>query len=195
MTGSNQPAAQGNAAATDAAALGSADELLGLFQRERADFLNYKRRVERERAQDREAAQADVIRTLLPLLDELDRALAQVPHDLATHPWTRGIGLTRHRLAGVMSALVVDRIGVEGEPFDPVRHEALFFDTHPDATDQRVSRVIKPGYRLGDRLLRPAQVSVVGPAEPAAAPHTPSGSASDASPEQTRANRATDDRR
>jgi len=172
MTESEQRAVAASAAAADAGPGRSADELLDLLQRERADFLNYKRRVERERVQDREAAQADVIRTLLPLLDELDRALAQAPADLASDPWARGIALTRHRLASLMNDLDVERLGVEGELFDPSRHEALFFDTEPGATEQRVSRVIKPGYRLGDRLLRAAQVGVVGPAAPAVAPDT-----------------------
>jgi molecular chaperone GrpE len=189
MTGSNQPAAQGNAAATDAAALGSADELLGLFQRERADFLNYKRRVERERAQDREAAQADVIRALLPMLDELDRALVQVPADLATHPWARGVALSRDGLTRAFSDLGVERIGAPGEPFDPSHHEALHFDTRPNAPDQRVSTVVKPGYRLGGRLLRPAQVGVVGPAEQRVAldtrsPNRATGGARHAAPGQ-----------
>jgi molecular chaperone GrpE len=170
MSDSDERATLGSATAAEAEHGRTADDLLESLQRERADFLNYKRRVERERAQDREAAQAEVIRALLPLLDELDRGLAQAPADLASHPWARGIGLIRHQIATVMHDLDVERIGVEGEPFDPARHEALFFDTQPGVADQRVSRVVKPGYRLGDRLLRAAQVGVVGPAAPAVAP-------------------------
>src|SRR4051794_7826899 len=174
MTAPEQPAATDKTATPDGSVSGSAQELLGMLQRERADFLNYKRRVERERAQDREAGQVDVVRALLPLLDELDRALAQVPADLASHAWVRGITLSRQRLPGALNDLGVERIGVAGEPFDPARHEALFFDSQPGATNQLVSSVIKPGYRLGDRLLRPAQVGVVGPAEHAAEASTPS---------------------
>jgi molecular chaperone GrpE len=165
MIESEQPAAPGSAAAAEAGPGRTADNLLDSLQRERADFLNYKRRVERERARDREAARADVIRMLLPLLDELDRALAQVPDDLATHPWARGIVLSRDGLTRAFGDLDIERFGAPGEPFDPAHHEALYFDTRPDAADQRVSRVIKPGYRLADRLLRAAQVGVVGPAE------------------------------
>jgi molecular chaperone GrpE len=200
MTESEQRGAPGSAAAAEAGPGRTADSLLDSLQRERADFLNYKRRIERERARDRESAQADVIRALLPMLDELDRALAQIPADLASHPWARGIALSRDGLTGAFSDLGVERIGVPGEPFDPSHHEALYFDTRPDATDQRVSTVIKPGYRLGDRLLRAAQVGVVGPAEQHVAadmrsPHRASGGAHHAAPGRTGAGHAVDDAR
>jgi molecular chaperone GrpE len=64
-----------------------------------------------------------------------------------------------------LNRLGVERFGAAGEPFDAARHEAQFYDTNPDATDRRIGQVLLPGYRLGDRLLRPAQVSVIGPAE------------------------------
>ncbi len=145
----------------------AAEELLELLRRERADFLNYKRRVERERVEDRKRALEEVVERLLPLLDELDRALAQVPSDLETHPWAQGVALSRQRLADALRELGVERIGVAGEPFDPAQHEAVFYDERPDAIDQRVSAITRAGYRLGERLLRPAQVAVVGPAEAA----------------------------
>jgi molecular chaperone GrpE len=140
------------------------DEVLDQLRRERADFLNYKRRVERERAHDREVTQSDLLRYLIPFLDDLDRALGLIPPELETHPWVRGTALSRGRLQSAFDEFGIERLGAEGEPFDPARHEALFFDTHPDATDQRIGSVIRPGYRVGDRLVRPAQVSVVGPA-------------------------------
>src|SRR3954471_16832237 len=138
MTESEQRAAPGSAAAAEAGPGRTADNLLDSLQRERADFLNYKRRVERERARDRESAQAEVVRALLPMLDELDRALAQIPADLATHPWARGIALSRDGLTSAFDDLGIERIGATGEPFDPSHHEALYFDTRPDAADQRV---------------------------------------------------------
>jgi molecular chaperone GrpE len=144
---------------------GGVDELLQLLQRERADFLNYKRRVERDRASEHELAQSDLLRSLLPFLDELDRAFAQIPADLETHPWVRGAALGRGRLQTALDDLAVEQFGAEGEPFDPSRHEALFFDTDSRVTDQRVASVVRPGYRVGNRVLRPAQVGVVGPAQ------------------------------
>jgi molecular chaperone GrpE len=151
------------AAAPSDAAAGGVDESLDLLQRERADFLNYKRRVERERASDRELAQIELLRYLVPFLDDLDRAFGLIPRDLETHPWVQGMALSRGRLQSALDEMGVERFGAEGEPFDPARHEALFFDTDPHATDQRVASVVRPGYRIGNRLVRPAQVGVVGP--------------------------------
>jgi molecular chaperone GrpE len=138
-------------------------ETLDLLVRERAAFRNYRRRVEREREVDRELSRADLLRRLLPLLDELDRATAHRPSDLESHPWAEGVVLIGRRLADLIRDLGVERIGVKGEPFDPHVHEAVFYDRHPDVSGQTVARVIKAGYRQGDRLLRPATVTVVGP--------------------------------
>src|SRR3954462_15610445 len=92
-------------AATTAQPEPAADESLELLRRERADFLNYKRRVERERGEDRERGRLEVIQRLLPLLDDLDRALSQLPPDLETHPWARGVALSRQQLAQALRDL------------------------------------------------------------------------------------------
>jgi molecular chaperone GrpE len=139
-------------------------DLVELLRRERANFLNYKRRVEQERTQDRERARADMLVQLLPLLDDLDRALANRPRDLDNHPWAEGLSLIHHSMADLLRDLGVEPIGTVGEPFDPEIHEALFFESNPDSDEKRVGGVVRPGYRLGGRLLRPAQVSVIGPA-------------------------------
>jgi molecular chaperone GrpE len=140
-------------------------ETLDLLVRERAAFRNYRRRVEREREDDRDLARADLLRHLLPLLDELDRATVHRPPDLESHPWAEGVALIGRRLADLLRDLGVERIGIEGEPFDPHIHEAVFYDRQPDVSGQTVARVITAGYRQGDRLLRPASVTVVGPTE------------------------------
>ena len=139
-------------------------DLVELLRRERANFLNYKRRVEQERMQDRERARAEVLVQLLPLLDDLDRALAHRPLDLANHPWAEGLSLIHRSLAELLRELGVETLGIVGEQFDPEIHEALYFERQPDSDAQRVSGVHRTGYRMGDRLLRPAQVSVIGPA-------------------------------
>jgi molecular chaperone GrpE len=121
------------------------------LKRERADFLNYKRRVERERAEDRERTR-----------DDIDRALAHLPEDLRGHPWAAGVSLARDRFLEALRKLGVERVGNTGERFDPEVHEAVVYQTDPDAREQRVKNVMRPGYRLGPRLLRPAQVIVAG---------------------------------
>jgi molecular chaperone GrpE len=139
------------------------EEELDLLRRERADFLNYKRRVERERAEDREQARVKLLRQLLPIVDDLDRALGHLPEDLATHPWTQGISLSHRRFVEALCELGLERVGADGEIFDPTQHEAMAYEEAGDSAEHRVMRVLRPGYRVGSHLLRPAQVVVAGP--------------------------------
>ena len=142
-----------------------AQRLLSLLQRERADFLNYKRRAIQERGEERERARAELLVELLPLLDDLDLAMAEVPEGFAEHPWPRGVLLGRRRLLDFLSKIGVEPIGTADEPFDPTRHLALFYEERPGIGEPRVANVIRLGYRMGSRMLRPAQVGVVGPAD------------------------------
>jgi molecular chaperone GrpE len=141
------------------------DPCLQQLQRERADFLNYKRRVARERVEDREKTRQDVLSELLPAIDDLDRALAHLPADLRGHPWAEGVALARVRFLDTLRRLGVEQVGSQGERFDPTVHEAIVYHGDPSTAEKWVQSVVRPGYRLGSRLLRPAQVVVVGPAE------------------------------
>jgi molecular chaperone GrpE len=137
--------------------------LLELLRRERADFLAYKRRVELERAADREHARAAVIELLLPLLDELDRAFDHLPPTLEPHAWVQGVALSRRRLEEVLRDWGLERLGVVGERFDPTLHEAVAYAQRPDLDEPVIAAVERAGYRLGPRLIRAARVSVIGP--------------------------------
>ena len=148
---------------TDEAAGPTTDELLDLLRRERADFRNYQRRVADERAADAEGVRGRVLEPIFPLLDDLGRAFAEVPPDLEDNPWARGIAMLRSRLEATLAGLGLERVGTVGEPFDPARHEAVHHEADPTATGQDVALVVRPGYRLGERLLRPAEVVVRGP--------------------------------
>jgi molecular chaperone GrpE len=139
------------------------DPCLKQLQRERADFLNYKRRIDRERAEDRDRARQELVQQLLPAIDDLDRALEHLPAELSNHPWAQGIALARLRLLDALRKVGVERIGSAGEEFDPAVHEAVVYHEEHSAHEQHVQRVLRPGYRLGTRLLRPAQVVVAGP--------------------------------
>ncbi|MCX6022195.1 MAG: nucleotide exchange factor GrpE [Chloroflexi bacterium] len=141
----------------------STNEALDLLQRERANFVNYKRRTEQERAEDRERAVAATLLPLLPLLDDLDRAIVQRPDALADDAWAQGVALIRNRLRETLGKLGVVALGAVGEPFDPTLHEALFFEVRAGG-EPVVAEVLCPGYRIGERLIRPAQVRVSGPA-------------------------------
>lgn len=159
-------AADGNdsASADDAAeATSSIDQELVLFQdlqRLQAEFVNYKARVERDRDQARLNAIAEVIRALLPAMDDLYRAEAH--GDLAGSPFEAVA--TKLRTAGEKFGLV--QFGAEGDTFDPEFHDALLQTPSPSVTQTAVSNVIEPGYRMGDRLIRAAKVAVFIPAEP-----------------------------
>jgi molecular chaperone GrpE len=137
--------------------------LLELLRRERADFLNYKRRIELERSMDRQQARAEMAESILPLLDELDRAIDHLPPALEPHPWVQGVALSRRRLEDTLRSWGLQRIGVVGERFDPALHEAVMYEQRPNLDEQVIAQVERPGYRLGARLIRAARVSVAGP--------------------------------
>jgi molecular chaperone GrpE len=104
-----------------------------------------------------------VLEPIFPLLDDLGRAFADVPPHLEDDPWARGIAMLRSRLDSTLAGLGLERVGEVGEPFDPTRHEAVHHEPDPAADGQVVALMIRPGYRLDGRLLRPAEVVVRGP--------------------------------
>src|SRR4051812_24386242 len=137
-----------------------ADSYLDLAQRTQADFVNYKRRAERERADEGQAARVELLGQLLPVLDDLERALEQVPDELKEHPWVEGMPLIARRLRMALAKAGVERIGTAGETFDPHLHEAVAYEPRPGYDEGQIATVVRPGYRLGERVIRPAQVTV-----------------------------------
>ncbi len=156
-----------------------AQDLLALLQRERADFLNFRRRTDQDRGAERLRAQMDLVRGLLPLLDDLNRALSNAPQDLKEHPWTHGVLLSRQRLLDFLTRAGLESFGAPGDPFAPALHEAVFFEHRHGNPATSVETVIRPGYRLGDRVVQPAQVGVVGPGEENERPAADSDPAAD----------------
>ncbi|MCC6498418.1 MAG: nucleotide exchange factor GrpE [Propionibacteriaceae bacterium] len=146
-----------------------AETYLDLAQRTQADFLNYKRRTTQELEQKVKDANAGLLTQLLPIFDDLQRALTSVPADLAEHSWAQGIGLIGQKLEHVLQLQGLERIGGEGDVFDPRVHEAVAYEEHPVYDEGQVASVYRVGYRLNDRVLRPAQVVVArGSARPPA---------------------------
>jgi molecular chaperone GrpE len=136
------------------------EECLDLLRRTQADFVNYRRRMSQEQAEGRIAAQIALLSRLLPVLDDLGRALGAVPPELAMHPWVQGLLLVERRLTTQLDQLGVRQIGTPGEPFDPRRHEAITTEARADVPEGTILRVALPGYVMGERVIRPAQVSV-----------------------------------
>ena len=137
-----------------------ADAYLDLAQRAQADFVNYKRRTTQELEQKIRDANGALLTQLLPVIDDLQRALDNVPEDLAEHSWAKGIGLIGQKLDGILQRQGLEQIGGEGDRFDPHIHEAVAYEAHPVYDEGQVASVYRVGYRLNDRVLRPAQVVV-----------------------------------
>lgn len=156
----------------------STDELVDLLRQERADFRNYRKRVHDDRDVEIERLRAGLVGVLLPIIDELDRALTDVPEHLANEPWVRGVVMSRTNLAHVQQELGLEQVGARGEPFDPSRHDAVIYEPDPEAAEATIAEVVRPGYETRGRLLRPAQVVVRGPllrGEPGAAEPSDAG--------------------
>ncbi|MEW2630796.1 nucleotide exchange factor GrpE [Streptomyces sp. NPDC048389] len=157
-------------ARTEAARLRDANaELTADLQRVKAEYDNYRKRVRRDRLAIREIAVTNVLAALLPVLDALEGARKQGADD--------GIAAVAEVLGERLAALGLRTVGAPGEPFDPRTHEALTCTSSDEAAQAVCTEVFRHGYRVGDRLLRPAQVSVTGPppadtARPDAGPGT-----------------------
>jgi molecular chaperone GrpE len=139
------------------------------LQRLQAEYSNYRKRVERDRVAVREQAVASALAELLPVLDDIGRA--QDHGEL-----TGGFKSVADALESVVGKLGLTRFGEKGEPFDPTVHEALMHSYSPDVAEPTCVDVLQPGYRIGDRVIRPARVAV---AEPAAGADAEPGPASE----------------
>ena len=137
-----------------------AERLRGLLQRLQADFINYKRRVERDRDEYAKSANKELIMKLLPVADDLGRALETLPDEAAASHWGRGVSLVARKLRAILEEEGVSEIEAAGKDFDPWEHEAVFCEECPDGEDGKVKSVLRQGYRLGDTVIRPAQVVV-----------------------------------
>ena len=134
-------------------------ELLADLQRLQAEFVNYKTRVERDRDVARNNAIADVLRALLPALDDLARAEAH--GDLEGSPFAAVVT----KLRASVEKFGLQAFGAKGEKFDPALHNALVQTPNPEVKDTVIADVIEAGYQIGDRIVRPAMVAVFIPAE------------------------------
>ncbi|HEX3907846.1 MAG TPA: nucleotide exchange factor GrpE [Mycobacteriales bacterium] len=156
----------GTAPAGDASSAGPADpfsdaelqlaERTADLQRVQAEYANYRRRVERDRQAVSEQALAAVFAGLLPVLDDLDRARA---HDEVTG----GFAIVADGLEATLAKLGLERFGDPGEPFDPTVHEALTHGYSAEVSEPVAAEIFQSGYRVGERILRPARVAVLEP--------------------------------
>jgi molecular chaperone GrpE len=130
--------------------------LTAYLQRLQAEYSNYRKRVERDRAVASEIAIAAVLSELLPTLDDLDRA--QEHGEL-----TGGFKSVADQLINIVTKLGLEKYGKDGEEFDPQIHEALMHETSSEVQSAVASKILQPGYRFKERVLRPARVAVTQP--------------------------------
>jgi molecular chaperone GrpE len=143
------------------------------LQRVTAEYANYRKRVERDRAAVREQAVANVLSGLVPVLDDVGRAREH-------EELVGGFKSVAESLEGAVTKLGLQSFGEDGEPFDPKVHEALMHSYSPDVTEPTCVKILQPGYRVGERILRPARVEVAEPSE-TDAPGEPDDESGDAS--------------
>jgi molecular chaperone GrpE len=139
------------------------DEYLAQLQRTQADSENYKKRVQRDIADERKYAHAPLARELLPALDNLQRALAAAREAGEKNRVVDGVTLVESQLLDALGRFGIVPINPLGQPFDPTIHEAVFQQPRSDMPPDTVAHVLELGYRLHDRLLRPAKVAVAVP--------------------------------
>lgn len=141
-------------------ALREKEQFRAMAQRAQADLINYKRRAAEEQAELKRNANAQLLLRLLAIVDDLDRALALIPDGAVAPGWVDGMRLVQRNITNLLDSERVTRIVAEGQPFEPWEHEAVLYEETPDGREGVVVRVIREGYKLHDRVLRAAQVSV-----------------------------------
>jgi molecular chaperone GrpE len=138
-----------------------AAEYLDGWQRARAELANARKRFEKERSEAGQQANSLLLRKVLPVLDDLDRALKTVPDDLRQHAWANGVILIQRKFQNVLDSEGVKPIEIKpGDPFDPALHEAVTHEENPDYKEGAIIAEVQTGYKLGGEVLRPALVRV-----------------------------------
>ncbi len=128
--------------------------------RERADFANYKKRIENQMKDMRDNAAVEALMTLLPVIDDFERAMANVPDGLKDNPWISGVGGIHRKFTRLLEEKGVTVIDPVGQLFDPTQHEAVMKEDSDKVESGHVTETLQKGYTRGERVLRPAIVKV-----------------------------------
>ena len=130
------------------------------WQRAMAEFANYKKRETRKQRERFQRASLDTLESLLPVIDDFDRAFENVPQDIRENPWFDGVAMIQRKLETLLEKYQIEAIDPTGEPFDPNFHEAIGADDSADVESGHVTATLQKGYRAGKTMLRPALVRV-----------------------------------
>jgi molecular chaperone GrpE len=142
------------------AALAKADENWDKYLRQLAEFENFRKRSNAEKAGMYNNGVRDVVEKLLPVIDNFERAIASVPEDEREGGMFKGVEMIQKQFLEIMSAVGVEEIPAEGEPFDPNVHSAVMHVEQEGCDDNVVVEVFQKGYKLGDKIIRPSMVKV-----------------------------------
>jgi len=137
-----------------------ADEFSDGWQRERAEFANYRKRMNRDLDAQRVNNKIDIIKKYLAVKDDLERALKNMPESLIDEPWIDGIQLINQKLSNLLDGEGIQPIPAEGLVFNPAVHEAISHEDNPEVESGFIIEVVQQGYTIGERVIRPSQVRV-----------------------------------
>lgn len=137
-----------------------AAEYLEGWQRARAEFANARKRMDRDRSEARRNATIDIVSRLLPVIDDYERAMETVPEEIASNNWFEGVALVHRKLKSILDSVEIEPIEALGQPFDPNVHEAVLQEESDEYESGIVIKELQSGYRLKDRVIRPAMVIV-----------------------------------
>jgi molecular chaperone GrpE len=137
-----------------------AAEYLDGWQRARAEFANLKKRVEAERVEVRSRSNEKLLLKILPVVDDFERAFQELPPEMEDAAWVNGITMIMNKLQNILESENVALLEAAGKPFDPQWHQAMMQEETEDYPDGTCIEEMQRGYRLGDRVLRPAMVKV-----------------------------------
>ncbi len=141
-------------------ALREREQFKSALQRVQADFINYRKRADEERDEQALQASSRLLKKLLPVLGDFSLALDKAPKKEAPEPWQEGLALIFRKLQTLVESEGVSRIEARNKPFDPFEHEALAQQESPGHKDGHVIMVVRDGYKLHGKVLRPAQVII-----------------------------------
>ena len=147
-------------------ALREKEQFRSMAQRAQADLMNYRRRSAEEMEELGRSASSQWLLKILSILDDLERALAHIPEDAVAPGWLDGLLLVQRNINSILESEGVSKIEAADKPFEPWEFEAVHYEETQEAEDGRVIEVLREGYKVHDRVLRPAQVVVAKQPEP-----------------------------
>jgi molecular chaperone GrpE len=136
------------------------DQFSDGWQRERAEFANYRKRAARDEEFHRQTSRIDILRKYLDVHDDIDLAIKNMPDHIKDDPWSNGIQLIQQKLANVLTSEGLEPITAEDNEFDPNVHEAISLEEHPEFESGKIIEIVQQGYKIGERVVRPSRVRV-----------------------------------